>query len=165
MNDPASAISDGGRFQPSEVGTQPVEIDSSALYAYFNRNDQCHADVIEFFEAIRHRQTPFRPLYVTDYALDETLTRLSKRVSAEIAAAALETVFESTLLTVEHIETGTFELACDWFGRYTDSGVGSFTDFVIAAHAEGSGASHVLTYDNDFDVFDLTRLPHYRLEA
>ncbi|MDL5362328.1 type II toxin-antitoxin system VapC family toxin [Halalkalicoccus sp. NIPERK01] len=149
------------RFRPDGRGAAALFLDSSAIYAYFYPRDELHDDARSAFEAIRTGELPYRPLYTNDYVLDEAVTRLRRYTSHAVATDALTLLYSSDAIRLRRVTDDVFDDAVSRFERYDDHGEISFTDHVIAAHADALGIHHVYTYDGDFDAFGLTVVPHY----
>lgn len=149
------------RFRPTRDGVTALFLDSSAIYAYFYPRDERHEDARNAFEAIRKGVLPYRPLYTNDYVLDEAVTRLRRYTSHAVATDALSLLRSSGAIRFRRVPDAVFDDAVSRFERYDDHGEISFTDHAIAAHARSLDIDHVYTYDGDFDVFDLTVVPHY----
>lgn len=149
------------RFRPDSQGATALFLDSSAIYAYFYPRDELHEDARAAFEAIRTGDLPYRPLYTNDYVLDEAVTRLRRYTSHAVATDALTLLCSSDAIRLRRVPDEVFDEAVLQFERYDDHGEISFTDHVIAAHANSLGIDHVYTYDGDFGTFGLTLVPHY----
>lgn len=149
------------RFRPNGRGATALFLDSSAVYAYFYPRDELHEDARNAFEGIRTGKLPYRPLYTNDYVLDEAVTRLRRYTSHGVATDALTLLRSSDAIRLRRVPDDVFEDAVSRFERYDDHGEISFTDHVIAAHADSLGIDHVYTYDGDFGTFGLTPVPHY----
>ncbi len=151
----------GDRFAPNRDGPTGIFVDSSALYAYFYPRDECHDDAQTFFEAVRRGDLPYRPMFTNDYVLDEVVTRLRLHATHDVAVEALDAVYEGSAFEFCEVPSAVLGTAVDQFRAYDDHGELSFTDHVIAAHADALSTDHVLTFDADFETFGLTTIPHY----
>lgn len=149
---------DIARFAPARAGPTGLFLDSSALFAYFYPNDERHEDAIEFFDALRAGDLPYRPLFANDYILDEAVTTIQNKVNHETACACLETIRSDQNIRYRYVTDDIIDTAADQFTTYDDHEI-SFTDHVIAAHAAAETVNHVLTFDGDFDTLSLTTIP------
>jgi predicted nucleic acid-binding protein len=149
------------KFQPKSGSATALFVDSSSLYAYFYPRDRYHESAREFFEAERTGTLPYRPLFTNDYVLDEVVTRLRRHATHEVAAEALQSIYDGAALDFREVTGNVLQDAVDQFREYDDHGELSFTDHVIAAHAGSLSVDHVLTFDADFETFGLTTIPHY----
>lgn len=149
------------RFQPKTAGATGLFVDSSALYAYFYPRDQCHETARAFFEAERTGSLPYRPLFTNDYVLDEVVTRLRRHANFDVATEALDSLYDGAAFDFRSVTDDVLADAVDQFREFDDHGELSFTDHVIAVHADSLSVDHVLTFDGDFETFGLTSIPHY----
>lgn len=147
-------------FRPVTVGARTVFLDSSFLFALFHSRDENHENARSFGEYVRNRELSYRRLVTNDYVLDEVATRLRHRVSYEHAINALSSVAQSDVYAVEFVDPDVFDDGYKRFVDYHDLSL-SFTDCVVAAHADELAVNHVVTYDDDFDALDCTVIPHY----
>lgn len=136
----------------------PVFLDTSALVALFHERDRHSAEAREFFDGVRDGSLRARPLYTSEYVVDELATTLLSRVDHDLASRALEALRESTLINVLHVDPSTYELAADRFLEYDDHDL-SFTDHVIGVQARGRSADLVFSFDQEFAALGLTTLP------
>lgn len=138
--------------------TSAVFVDTSALVALFHGRDRHSGEARVFFEGVRVGALRARPLYTSDYVVDELVTTLLGRVDHDRAGQALHALRETTLITVLHVDPATYELAADRFLDYDDQGL-SFTDHVIGVQAADRGTDLVLSFDQEFAALNLTTLP------
>lgn len=136
----------------------PVFVDTSALVAHFHRRDQHAAESHAFFAGVRDGRLRARPLLTSEYVVDELATTLLGRTDHARASRAVESVHDSTLLRVLHVDESTYSRAVERFLAYDDQAF-SFTDHVVAAQAAERRVDHVLTFDQEFAALGLTTLP------
>lgn len=146
------------RFLPAEAGHHPLFIDTSALYAYFYRGTDQHDEMTRFFDALGANRLPYRPLLTNQYVLDELVSLLLSDAGHDAAMDAVDTLVESTALTVCSVDDEAFTHAVEQFRTYDDQDI-SLTDHTIALQAAEHGADHVLTYDRDFRTLDFVTVP------
>lgn len=149
------------RFTPETAGPTALFVDSSALYAYFYPRDRRHDSASAFFAAERTGDLPYRPLFTNDYVLDEVVTRLRRHATHEVASEALASIYGGSAFDFREVSSSVLRGAIEEFRTYDDHGELSFTDHVIAAHADSLSVDHVLTFDADFETFGITTVPHY----
>lgn len=145
-------------FRPGRVRHQVV-VGPKFLYALFNPRDEMHPVSRAFMAFVRDGDLPYRRLVVDDHIVDEAATRLKKQVSMRNAASFLTTLEESTLYRFESVSEDVFDDAAATFLEWTDLDA-SFTDFVVATHANDLEIDHIVTYDRHYDAFDVTTLPY-----
>lgn len=135
-----------------------VFIDSSAIVAYFNRTDVHGDEARAFFRGVRNGELRARPLYTSEYVVDEAATTLLARAGHGRAAQAVEFLRGSSQVHLLHVEPSVYDSACERFVDYDDQSL-SFTDHVIGTQARENAVEHVLSFDQDFEVIGLTTLP------
>lgn len=136
----------------------PVFVDSSAVVAHFHSRDTHREAARSFFRGVREGDLRARPLYSSEYVVDEAVTTLLSRAGHDRAATALRFLRDSTLIQLVPVDGATHEAAGDQFIAYDDQPA-SFTDHVISLQARDRSVEHVLSFDQDFERFDLTTIP------
>lgn len=139
-------------------GATAVFIDSSAIVAHFHSRDQHRDEARAFFRGVRDGELRARPLYTSEYVVDEATTTLLARAGHDRAAQALAFLRDSALVHVLHVDPTTYEGACEQFTEYDDHAM-SFTDHVIGLQADEKAVEYVLSFDQDFEILGLTTLP------
>lgn len=147
------------RFAPGSPGPQPLFCDTSALYAYFYRRTAQHEEMVAFFDALAHNRLPYRPLLTNQYVVDELVSLLLSDAGHEAAVAAIETILDSTAITLLSVGDETFAAAIEQFRTYDDQTI-SLTDHTIAHQATEHDATHILTYDTDFRTLEFSTVPY-----
>lgn len=137
---------------------RPVFLDSSAIVAHFHSRDSHRDAGRAFFRGIRDGELRARPLYMSEYVVDEATTTLLARAGHDRASTALEFLRGSSLVHHLHVDPPTHETAVDQFIADDDQSA-SFTDHVIAIQARAKAVEHVLSFDQDFGRFGLTTIP------
>lgn len=149
------------RFAPASDRPVGIFVDSSALFAYYYPRDERHDAASRFFEAVRRGSLPYRPLFTNDYVLDEVVTRLGRHATHEVAAEALASLYDGSAFRFQQVPGAVLDDAVERFRQYDDHDDLSFTDHVIAAHADARSVERVFTFDADFETLGLTTIPHY----
>lgn len=146
-------------YEPLHHGaTSAVSIDSSAIVAHFHSRDH-HRDVVRaFFRGLRDGAIRARPLYTSEYVMDESTTTLPARAGHDRAAQSLEFLRDSSQIRVLHVDPETHETACEQFAECDDHDA-SFTDHILGIQAHKKSVEYVLSFDQDFERFGLTTLP------
>lgn len=135
-----------------------VFIDSSAIVAHFHSRDHHCDEARAFFSGVRDGELRARPLYTSEYVVDEATTTLLARAGHDRAAQALAFLRDSALVHILHVAPSTYDDACEQFSEYDDQAA-SFTDHVIGLQAHEKDVEYVLSFDQDFEIFGLTTLP------
>ena len=133
-------------------------VDTSAFVALFHERDQRSAEARAFFAGVRDGRLRARPIYTSEYVVDELVTTLLGRVGHDRASRALEALRETSLVNVLHVDGSTYELAVDRFLAYDDHDL-SFTDHVIGVQALDRGVDLVVSFDQEFAALGLSTLP------
>lgn len=147
-------------FQPGRMSHR-LFLGPKFLYALFNPRDQMHVVSRVFMDFLRANELPYRRLLVNEHIVDEAATRLKKQASMRNASKFLTTLDESDLYVQLSVPEETFERAKATFLEWSDLDA-SFTDFVVTAHMDTEDIGHIVTYDQHYDAFDVTALPHRR---
>lgn len=148
------------RFRPQRRGATGLFLDTSALFAFFHERAPHHAEARRFFNAVNDGVLPYRPLYVNQHVLGETVTLLVSRVSTGDAVRAIDTL--SSTPTVETLQVDEADIAetAEMLQQYRDVEIG-FTDHTIRVQATKLSVEYVFTYDGDFETLGLTTIPHW----
>jgi hypothetical protein len=150
-------------FRPASVRHR-VAVGPKALYALFAPGDAMHPVVRAFMAFLRDGDLPYRRVVATDHAVDEAATRLKKRASQERGATMFATLDDSALYRLDVVGEDVVAEAAERFADWEDHG-GSFTDFVVAAHADAEELDHVLSFDRHLEAFDVTTVPYRTYET
>ncbi len=134
-------------------------IDSSALIGFFSELDSLHVKAKTTLKLLTHNRTRF---YLSDYVVDETLTRIKQKTDASQATIAREAIFNM-------ISTGKFRLfwttksvfqkTISIFESHPTPKTFSFTDANILAHMKKSSISVLFTFDRDFKKLGAKTIP------
>lgn len=136
----------------------PVFVDSSALVANFHVRDRNHRDALAFFRGLRDGELRARPLYTSEYVVDEVGTTLLGRADHERAARAVDYLRESRAIEVLHVDRSTYDRALDRFVEFDDQAL-SITDHVIGVQAGDRNVELVLSFDGDFAALGFSTIP------
>lgn len=136
----------------------PVFVDSSAVVAHFYSRDRHRDAASTFFRGVRDGDLRARPLYTSEYVVDEAATTLLSRAGHERAAQAVGFLRDSSQIHVLHVDHATYDAACARFAEYDDQAM-SFTDHVVGIQARERDVEYVLSFDQDFEALGLTTLP------
>lgn len=141
------------------IEANPCFIDSSALIGFFSDLDSLHVKAKTTLKLLTRNNVKF---YISDYVIDETLTRIKQKTDAfqaKIARKAIlgmisagkfhllwtaKFIFQETILTFEsHPIPKTF----------------SFTDANILAHMKKRNIPILFTFDRDFKKLGVKTVP------
>ena len=106
------------------MGKRDVLADTSALYAFVDRNDASH---VAARDAVARILNDGRRIVATDYLVAETVNLANARGGATVAMRVLDLVEQSAGIRVEWIGADRFGAAKTFFRKFSDHRY-SFTD-------------------------------------
>ena len=134
-------------------------LDTGGLLSVFDQSDGHHSACSEFWnELFRHRN--YEPV-ISDYILDELITRIRYDVSHAIALQVLSNLIQLVnrhRLTLIWVNQTYFDQARRIFVRYHDQEF-SFTDCTSFAICQDAGIQEAFALDSDFRIFGLNVIP------
>lgn len=132
-----------------------VYVDTSALIALAMSTDKHHAEATEYFRKAVADGTRFvvgRPVLV------EYVDGVVKRVGKPEAIRELRLLESTAIIRTEPDTEDDHTLGRELFLRYDDQTV-DMTDSLSFAMMDRLGLKHAFTFDSDFVIHGLTRLP------
>lgn len=134
-----------------------IFLDTSALVAYYNIDDEHHAEASKVMEKIREDEIPLTRFYITDYIFDETMTFMECVLKRhELALDVGEALLTSPFTTMYRIDEGSFREAWDLLKK----GRGySFTDCTSFVIMKKKGVTHAFTFDRHFKEAGFKAIP------
>lgn len=133
-------------------------VDTGALYARFDTDDQHHEDAVYVFENIADGNLVYRPLSVSTFVLSELATLVLHNSGPEQVPAVLNSVYESSLFTVVHPDESALEAARKATDRYDDQEI-TLDDHSTGVLAQERNVEHVFGFDSDFRTLGFTLVP------
>jgi len=134
-----------------------IFIDTSALIAYYNIDDTCHAKASEVFKKIGKGEIPLTRFFTTDYILNETVSFMECVLNRhELAVKVGEGLLTSPFTTLIRISEEFFQEAWNYF---KDSKGCSFTDCTSFTIMKKLGITHAFTFDKHFESAGFRTLP------
>jgi hypothetical protein len=121
-------------------------------------DDSNHKAAIEYRDRICAAETPFRSLYTSNYAVDETLTVLRTRCGHRAAVSFRKVLQASRLLKVLWITESLEKAAWEIFEKRADKEF-SFTDCTSFAIMEAEAIRSVFTFDKHFSEYGFEPVP------
>lgn len=148
-----------GHFD-SDDGTVPrtCVLGPKFLYALYNPDEEFHDIAYAFLTFVREEQLPYRRFVVNEHIIDEAATRLKKRADMTCVTSFLSTIETSGFFDIVSLDAETFEHVRERFMDWDDNSA-SFTDFTIGVQMERHGLEHIMTFDSDLEMFDVTVHP------
>ena len=120
-----------------------IFVDTGAWAALFVTEDPLHRVAQDWFRKNRE------PLVTSDYVIDELLTLLKVRFSAQVAIEAGEALWRQDLCTVVFLAAGDIQEAWRIFRTHRDKGW-SFTDCTSNAIMARLQISQAFSFDKHF---------------
>jgi hypothetical protein len=134
-------------------------LDTSSMLSVFDRSDDHHSVCSDFWKELFQERN--YELVISDYILDELMTRIRYDVSHAIAVRVLTNLtqlIERRVLTLVWVNQTYFEKARRIFERYDDQKF-SFTDCTSFAICQDAGIEEAFALDSDFRIFGLSVIP------
>ncbi|ADD03713.1 PIN domain protein [Natrialba magadii ATCC 43099] len=128
------------------------------LYALYNPDEAFHDVSYAFLTFVREEQLPYRRFVVNEHSIDEAATRLKKRADMTCVTSFLSAVETSEFFDIVSIDAETFERVRERFLNWDDNSA-SFTDFTIGVQMECRGFEHIMSFDSDLEMFDVSVHP------
>lgn len=123
-----------------------VFIDSSALVALINADDESHAMSKSLLEKVRSKRLA---LIMTDYVFDETITTVLSRAGHKLAVLAGNLMLDSSFMNVVWLDQEIKLRAWEFFLRHSDKNF-SFTDCTSFVLMRELGINRYLSFDDHF---------------
>jgi len=125
-----------------------IFLDTSALIAYYNVDDEYHAEAFEAMEKIRRGEIPLTRFYITDYIFDEIIAFIECVLNRhELALNVGEALQTSPFTIIIRIDEELFMEAWSYFKE--NKGY-SFTDCTSFNAMKKHGVTHAFTFDKHF---------------
>lgn len=121
-------------------------------------DDANHAAALAVFRDIAAGRRPFRALYTSNFVVDETVTRVLYERGHRDALTALGLLRGDPALHILHVSEDLEPEIDREFARYRQSAV-SYTDCSSKVLMDRHGISTIFSFDEDFEVMGLARIP------
>jgi len=134
-------------------------LDTSSLLSVFDRSDDHHSVCSDFWKEL-FQERNYEPV-ISDYILDELMTRIRYEVSHAIAVRVLNSLIQLVdrgRLTLVWVNQTYFDQGRRIFERYRDQKF-SFTDCTSFAICRDTGIQEAFALDSDFRIFGLNVIP------
>ncbi len=122
-----------------------IFVDTSALVALTNRSDQYHLKARGFLNGL----SPTSRLHISNYIIDESITRIRMIVGHRLALSFGKNIFSSHLYRIHYIDEELEKEAFGIFEKYADKRL-SFTDCTSFVLMKRLGISKTFAFDEDF---------------
>lgn len=120
--------------------------DTSAIVAYFDRNDQRHEEAKSIFGKIVKKRIR---ILITDYIFDECITIILSRAGHENAIKAGEFILNSNIIEFVWLDESLKLKAWEFFKKHSDKNY-SFTDCTSFILMKERKLRYFFAFDNDF---------------
>jgi len=120
--------------------------DTSAIVAYFDRNDQKHNESKRLVDRIVKEKIK---IVITDYILDECITTILSRAGHYNALKAGEFILGSNIIEFVWLDESIKIKAWEFFKKHTDKSY-SFTDCTSFILMKKMNISSFFAFDEDF---------------
>lgn len=151
-------VTPGHFYGGGDAFPQSCVLGPKFLYALYNPAEAFHDVAYAFLTFVRDEELPYRRFVVNEHVVDEAATRLKKRAGMPEAHAFLDALAESEYFAFESVDEETFQTVRRRFREWDDDSA-SFTDFAVGVQMEALGLDHVMTFDSDLALFDVTVHP------
>jgi hypothetical protein len=128
------------------MAAHEVFADTSALYAFVDKNDANH---VVAREAVTRLARAGRRIVATDYIITEAINLANARGGAAVAIRVLDLIEQSAGIRVEWIGVDRFDAAKAFFRKHSDHGY-SFTDCTSFVVMRELRLTEALTTDHHF---------------
>ena len=128
------------------MAAHEVFADTSALYAFVDKNDANH---VAAREAVTRLARAGRRIVATDYIITEAINLANARGGAAVAIRVLDLIEQSAGIRVEWIGVDRFDAAKAFFRKHSDHGY-SFTDCTSFVVMRELRLTEALTTDHHF---------------
>jgi|SRR5271157_2761921 len=128
------------------MAVREVFADTSALYAFVDKNDTSHTAARE---AVTQLLPAGKRIVVTDYVVAEAINLANARGGATVAIRLLDLIEQSAGIRVEWIGADRFNAAKAFFRKHSDRGY-SFTDCTSFVVMRELRLNDSLTTDHHF---------------
>lgn len=131
-----------------------IFVDTGAFLALANAGDQYHKTATECLASM----AGVRQWVTTNFVLDETYTRIRRKVGPKVAVAFGEKIRSDSSVKIVTIEKKLEEKAWEIFKRYTDHPF-SYTDCTSFALMLDQKITEAFAFDKDFKILGFSLLP------
>ena len=125
---------------------EKVFVDTSGWVALFVVNDKNHQKAVSIFEEIKNEK---RPIYTSDYCIDETITTILVRGNHQQSVLAGEALFTSKIIKVVCVSPDYLKAAWELYQKYKDKRF-SFTDVTSFIIMKGLNIKKAFAFDREF---------------
>lgn len=129
-----------------------IFVDTSALYAWLNKNDKFHQPIVEFIERCRDS------LLTTNFVFAETISLITKRINKKIAIEFGEKLRVSQKISTIYLPEDYQEKAWKLFSRDRKIGF-DYIDATCFVFMRETGINTCLSLDKHFQQMDFKVFP------
>jgi len=130
-------------------------VDTGAFIAITDKSDQYHSRGTTYFEELLKSG---QPLLTTNFILDETYTRLKRKLSSDAAITFGEAIKKSDQLEIITVDDEIERRAWEIFKKYSDQTF-SYTDCTSFAVMQIHKLKTSFAFDAHFEIFGFNIAP------
>ncbi|OIO74457.1 MAG: hypothetical protein AUJ85_05580 [Elusimicrobia bacterium CG1_02_37_114] len=123
-----------------------IFVDTSAMYAYFDKSDNEHAITISQIQEIQI------PLVTTNYVIDETITLLARNLGTHLAYKIGTDLLNEYFAKIIRVSLDDEKNALEILHKYSDKKF-SFTDCISFAIMEKMKIKSAFSFDEHFKQY------------
>jgi len=139
---------------PKSIFTKAILIDTSALYAMADNNDNFHNAAVSCLKQIAEKHYP---MWVTNCTIIETHRRIMHSLGIDKGLFFLDNIYSGDL-SIIRVELEDEIQARDYLHRYTDQDI-TYYDAISFAVMKRLGIGSAFTFDNHFTTLGFNKIP------
>jgi len=134
-----------------------IFLDTSALVAYYNKDDSSHEAASQVMNRFLTGEVPLTKFFISDYVFDETVTVIECVLRRhDLAIEVGEAVRASPRTMMLRVDEPTFEASWKLFRNMRDA---SFTDCTSFVLMKSLGLQAAFTFDSHFKKAGIKTIP------
>jgi predicted nucleic acid-binding protein len=134
-----------------------IFLDTSALVAYYNKDDSTHDSATQVMSRFLTGELPLTKFFISDYVFEETVTVIECVLRKhDLAVEVGEALRSSPRTMILHVDEPTFEASWKLFMNMRDA---SFTDCTSFALMKSLGLQLAFTFDSHFKKAGIKTIP------
>jgi predicted nucleic acid-binding protein len=137
------------------MATDKQFVDTGAFIAITDRSDQYHRRAVTYFQELLESR---HAMLTTNFILDETYTRLKRRLGADAAITFGEAIKKSDQVEILTIDEEIERKAWEIFVKFRDQDF-SYTDCTSFAVMQMNRAKTAFAFDAHFKIFGFNIVP------
>ncbi|MEK6887013.1 MAG: PIN domain-containing protein [Nanoarchaeota archaeon] len=123
-----------------------ILLDTSFIFAFFNKKDEHHESAEKIMQALRNGL--FGKLFISDYVFDEFVTLAGAHLRFDLAEEWGQALLDSQKIEFLTTDNDEFKTAWELFKQFKEL---SFTDCTLLSISKHLGIDNIASFDSDFD--------------